>query len=893
MAQDIRVALTLDNKQFNSAIKQSEKQVDKFGKQSTTIVSGLGKAFVALGLGSLIVDIGKTASRFQDLQNSLNVVFGSVEEGAVQFQRVKTFAAETQFSVETLTSAFTQLKGAGIEPTNELLLTFADTASVVVDQMGAFQSMIDLVTRSTGGGLGLIELERLQNRSIPVYEILSEKLGLQRKQLSAYGQSAEGARKIVEALTEGLQERFGGALDASSGNLSRATNNLGDAFDNLKVSLFGAFGGDTAGLINKLTDAINKLADNTAGIAQFGKVILGLGIAFASFKGLGVIKSLLNSMSKSFIASSVAAAKTGGVFAAFAKSIRSFGTALSGGSGKIITGFTKGMKKSTGTLSVFGKVMLRAKQIVFSFTAVFAALPRLLLRLAGPAGIIYAVVQAIDLLSQAFFNGFSPIQKFKDGLYAIWKILTPWKDEAREAAKATVELQESIRSAAVVATEARAALRAFVVSLNIGDSLKKAQEYFENFSTGKYNTELENAQKRVTDATKVISDLEAGLVELTNSGLAGAEGEIENFTSLLTASNAELNEATIAVKRLTNTNLDEFYQNLRNDVLLADNAQIRLDDTLNRLIADVDAGTLTFEQHQTALSILGQEYVNVADRVRDANTTFTDFTKTVTRQLADLQAATDQVGMTAFEKSQADIKRNLELLRTETIADLEKSMKGLAPNSQAYIDIEEKIKKVNAEIANQIILQTAAGQTGYEASRLFENGWDEALKLFIEQSTDGAAKAKAVFDTFTKGVEDAFVNFAKTGKLSFKDLLDSMVEMLLRSQIQKLMGTLLSSTAGTGIGDFFSKIFGRAQGGPVAGGTPYVVGEKGPEIFVPNNSGRIVPNGQSGGSVINNNTYVTNSISAVDAKSVAQLFAENRKTLLGTVQMAQNEMPYG
>lgn len=322
MAQDIKVALTLDNKQFNSAIKQSGKQVDKFGKESTTVVAGLGKAFIALGLGTLIVDIGKTASRFQDLQNSLNIVFGSVEEGARQFERIKDFAAGTQFSVETLTSAFTQLKGAGIEPTNELLQIFADTSSVVVDELGALQSMIDLVTRSTGGGLGLVELERLQNRSIPVYEILSEKLGLQRKELSKYGQTAEGARKIVEALTEGLQERFGGALDASSGNLSRATNNLGDAFDNLKVSLFGAFGGESAGLINKLTDAINKLADNTAGIVQFGKVILGLGVAFASFKGLGVITSLLNGMSKSFIRSSIAAAKTGGVFAAFRQSIK-------------------------------------------------------------------------------------------------------------------------------------------------------------------------------------------------------------------------------------------------------------------------------------------------------------------------------------------------------------------------------------------------------------------------------------------------------------------------------------------------------------------------------------------------------------------------------------------
>jgi hypothetical protein len=40
------------------------------------------------------------------------------------------------------------------------------------------------------------------------------------------------------------------------------------------------------------------------------------------------------------------------------------------------------------------------------------------------------------------------------------------------------------------------------------------------------------------------------------------------------------------------------------------------------------------------------------------------------------------------------------------------------------------------------------------------------------------------------------------------------------------------------------------------------------------------------------NTYITNNISAMDAKSVAQLFVENRKTLLGTVNMARKEMPY-
>ena len=44
----------------------------------------------------------------------------------------------------------------------------------------------------------------------------------------------------------------------------------------------------------------------------------------------------------------------------------------------------------------------------------------------------------------------------------------------------------------------------------------------------------------------------------------------------------------------------------------------------------------------------------------------------------------------------------------------------------------------------------------------------------------------------------------------------------------------------------------RASGGPVTGGKPYVVGERGPELFVPNSSGSIVPNHQMGGGIVVN-----------------------------------------
>jgi len=44
------------------------------------------------------------------------------------------------------------------------------------------------------------------------------------------------------------------------------------------------------------------------------------------------------------------------------------------------------------------------------------------------------------------------------------------------------------------------------------------------------------------------------------------------------------------------------------------------------------------------------------------------------------------------------------------------------------------------------------------------------------------------------------------------------------------------------------ELAGLASGGPVIGGRPYVVGEAGPELFVPGSSGSIVANGAGGAS---------------------------------------------
>ncbi len=77
---------------------------------------------------------------------------------------------------------------------------------------------------------------------------------------------------------------------------------------------------------------------------------------------------------------------------------------------------------------------------------------------------------------------------------------------------------------------------------------------------------------------------------------------------------------------------------------------------------------------------------------------------------------------------------------------------------------------------------------------------------------------------------------------------------------------------------------GRQFGGPVTKDKPYMVGETGPEMFVPSGSGTIVPNRglNNGGGTVN----VNFNINAVDAAGVDQLLIQRKAMITGFIREA-------
>lgn len=132
-----------------------------------------------------------------------------------------------------------------------------------------------------------------------------------------------------------------------------------------------------------------------------------------------------------------------------------------------------------------------------------------------------------------------------------------------------------------------------------------------------------------------------------------------------------------------------------------------------------------------------------------------------------------------------------------------------------------------------------------------------SFEQYIEASKDMKSATERMAIDGLGRLEDSFAGMV-TGTMSAKDAFRSMANSILsdlaRMAAKRALGSLMSSVGGGGGGNPFAAMFGgfRANGGAVSAGKAYVVGEQGAEMFVPNSSGQIIPNG--GGGVTVNQT---------------------------------------
>jgi len=153
---------------------------------------------------------------------------------------------------------------------------------------------------------------------------------------------------------------------------------------------------------------------------------------------------------------------------------------------------------------------------------------------------------------------------------------------------------------------------------------------------------------------------------------------------------------------------------------------------------------------------------------------------------------------------------------------------------KATADYEDAQTLLNRALAAGQITQTQYNETLAMARQRMDEALAGAGDLQGAFDTAGNAFADA-FSSMVDGTKSAGDAFRDMAKVIIKELYDVLV-------VQRLVGSFDGAKGtGSGIVGFLGRALtgARADGGAVSRGEPYLVGERGPELFVPSNSGRV------------------------------------------------------
>ncbi|TES74637.1 phage tail tape measure protein [Pseudomonas syringae group genomosp. 3] len=100
---------------------------------------------------------------------------------------------------------------------------------------------------------------------------------------------------------------------------------------------------------------------------------------------------------------------------------------------------------------------------------------------------------------------------------------------------------------------------------------------------------------------------------------------------------------------------------------------------------------------------------------------------------------------------------------------------------------------LNAALQSRLAMQQKYYSDVDKAQSDWTLGASSALENYLEQSRDVAGQTKQLFTNAFSGMEDAVVNFVKTGKLSFKDFANGVIEDLIRIQVRQAAAGFLST----------------------------------------------------------------------------------------------------
>jgi hypothetical protein len=249
-------------------------------------------------------------------------------------------------------------------------------------------------------------------------------------------------------------------------------------------------------------------------------------------------------------------------------------------------------------------------------------------------------------------------------------------------------------------------------------------------------------------------------------------------------------------------------------------------------------------------------------------------------EMADASMAMIKVPVgTAAEENRKEYEKFVKRIK-----DTERAMVLLDPKIENERILLEKLKETIPGLTDSLgLLDEELANILTQESPFFEFG------QHIKEQGDAIKQLGALSTQVYDQMADRLTDFVMTGKFNFADFSRFVIRELIKIAVQAAITFAIKSAAGA----FGIPIPGLASGGPVEQGRPYVVGEEGPELFVPGASGRIVPNDALKGSQVSSSSgeqdvIINFNITATDAASFDDLLVSRRSTIVGIINEGMN-----
>jgi hypothetical protein len=465
------------------------------------------------------------------------------------------------------------------------------------------------------------------------------------------------------------------------------------------------------------------------------------------------------------------------------------------------------------------------------------------------------------------------------------------------------ELNQSLIRLNKSAADGNKAFDAMGISVRDAQGNLKATDALLKEVSDKFSSYADGAEKSAL-AQEIFGRSGAQMISLLNEGSEG-----------LSRMEAEAQRLGIVISGDLAKNAEALNDNLSKIALAAKGAAIEIAGPLIRALADVTTRFLEASNagrgFWASLGVAIDPLQGVGSRstIRDATKDIENLQKRI-----ELMAAT---GAT-MQNNPVFQMLNLQLAQAKiNLADLEKiqrlmgpaAPKGAAPmvGDQAAAKKQREIAQKEAQLTadwlrgfedanlkrqtdihnkrlQQMQQQMQAGVMVYEATRtplellniqearlneLLQEGainWDtygRAIMMVNEQYEEATKQTKEfsrLANDMGMTIASAFETAILTGKRlsdTLRDLANDILRLVMRQTVTEPFAAAISGS----IKDFMGF---KANGGPVTGGGTYMVGERGPELFVPNTSGMIVPHealqGGGGGVTVQQTINVTTGV---------------------------------